>query len=57
MSKVHSKVNNITHKNLDNTYKHGSKTIDSIAVLSRIMKFAEGYKVMNYNDIVETDHR
>jgi hypothetical protein len=54
---VHSKINNIEMNQLDKTYKKGSRTIDSIAASSGIMNYIEGSKLVNYSEIVETDHR
>jgi len=42
---------------LDSTYKHGSKQIDSIAATNGIMDYIEGCRLINYNEIIESDHR
>ena len=44
-------------KDLDKTYKHGSSLIDSITAISGIIEYVEEYQLINYNDIVELDHR
>ena len=52
-----SKVNNALCKHLDKTCEHGLKSIDLIAVVCGIIFYAEGCKLTNCNEIVETDHR
>ena len=42
---------------LDKTCKNGSKLIDLIIATSGIIEYIKGYKVINYNNIKETDHR
>ena len=54
---IHHKINNIPYEKLDKTYKHGSSIIDSITASSRIMQYIEGCKLLEYNEIVESDHR
>ena len=54
---VYKRFNNIESYQLDNIHKEGSKCIDSIVVSIGIMEYVEGYQLMNYNDIVELDHR
>ena len=49
-------MNDFDSTQVDNTYKYGSKPINSIAATNRIMNYIEGSKLMNYNDIVELDH-
>ena len=36
---------------------NGSKPINFIAVTSRIIEYVEGYKLINYNNHLETDYR
>ena len=54
---IHHKVNNISLKELDKTYINGSNLIDSIAAMCGIMEYIEGYKLLGYNEIVESDYR
>ena len=54
---VHSKINNVMIIQLDKTYKRGSRAIDSIAASSGIMEYIEGSKLVDYSEIVESDHR
>ena len=54
---VYSKINNVMITQLDKTYKRGSRAIDSIAALFGIMQYIEGYKLLEYNKIVESDYR
>jgi len=55
---IHKTMNVINNnETLDSTYKHGSKQIDSIAATNGIMNYIEGCRLMNYNEIVESDHR
>ena len=54
---IHSKVNNIPLEQLDRTYKQGSKPIDSIAATTGVLDYVEGCQMMDYNNIIETDHR
>ena len=56
-SDVHSKINNILVAQLDKTHKKGSRTVDSTAASSGITEHTEGSKLVDYSEIVETDHR
>ena len=56
VSEIHYKVNNVELRELDKTYKNRSSLINSIAALSSIIEYVVGYRLMNYNEIVETDH-
>ena len=42
---------------MDKTSKKGSQTIDSIAASEGVMEYVEGSKLLDFNDIVFTDHR
>ena len=42
---------------MDNTFIRGAKLIDTIAILNRIMQCVEGYKLINENIIILSDHR
>ena len=53
---VHKTINMIGETS-DSTYKHGSKQIDSIAASNGIMNYIEGSRLMNYNEIIQSDHR
>ena len=57
VKEIHAYVNKINIQQLNKTCKNGSKPIDSIVATSRIMEYVKGCEVINYNDIVETDHR
>ena len=50
-------MNKIRLQQLDKTCKNRSKPINSIAATSRIMEYAEGCEVINYNNIAEIDYR
>jgi len=54
---AHSLYNKIPLNDLDPTNIKGIKPIDSIAVTSGIMKFVEGVKLLDNNDVVISDHR
>jgi len=54
---IHTTMNVLNNDKIDSTYKHGSKQIDSIAATNGIMNYIEGCRLMNYNEIVESDHR
>ena len=54
---IHQSMNMRYCKRSDSTYKHGSKQIDSIAATNEIMNYIEGCRLMNYNEIIESDHR
>ena len=41
----------------DNTYIIGSKYINFIITISRVINFIEGCKLINYNQILESDYR
>ena len=49
-------VNKLNLKELDKICKNSSKPIDSIVATSGIIKYMEGYKMVNYNNIAETDY-
>ena len=49
-------MNNIDYKMGDRNYKYKSKQIDSIAATNGIMNHIEGCRLINYNDIVESNH-
>ena len=57
VKEIHAHIDKLRLKELDKTCKNGSKLIDSIAVTSGIIEYVEGYELINYNDIAETDHR
>ena len=42
---------------MDNTYRDGSKYIDTIAALDSILSFIEGCRLYKVNEILDTDHR
>ena len=42
---------------MDNTYKIGSRPIDSITALQGIINCIEGYKLVEVNKVVLSDHR
>lgn len=54
---VHSKLNNVAITQLDKTFKQGSRAIDSIAASRGVMNYIEGSRLVNYSEIVESDHR
>ena len=54
---IHQSMNMRYCERSDSTYKHGSKQIDSIAATNGIMNYIEGCRLMNYNEIIESDHR
>ena len=56
VSKIHHKINNVELRELDKIYKNGSSPINSIAALSSVIEYVVGYHLMNYNEVVETDH-
>ena len=54
---MHPYVNNVRVEELDKAHENGSKTIDSTSTSSDTMECVEGCRLLNYNDIVESDHR
>ena len=54
---IHGKINNIPLEQLDKTYKQGSKPIDYIAATAGVLDYIEECQLLDYNDIIETDHR
>ena len=54
---IHPIINNILINQIGKTYKHGSNPIDSIAASSGVIDFIDGCKLLDYNDILESDHR
>ena len=57
VKEINSHANKLNLKDLDKTYKNGSKPIDSIAATSRIVEYAEESELISYNNIAETEHR
>ena len=53
---IHKTMNIINSDIIDSTYKHGLKQIDSIAATNRIMNYIEGCRLINYNEIIESDY-
>ena len=54
---VHHKYNHIVLEDLDPIQKRGSKCIDTIAVMPSLMENVEGYKLLEINEVIATDHR
>ena len=54
---VHTRFNNIQIDQLDNTYKNGSKYIDSIAATPGIINYIEGSRLFEVKEITLIDHR
>ena len=54
---MYSVINNIPIEQMEKTFKPGTKPIDSIAASTGVIEHIEGYKLLDYNEIVETDHR
>ena len=54
---IYSKVSNIPLGQLDKTCKQGSKLIDSIAATAEVLDYVKGCQILDYNDIIETNHR
>ena len=54
---IHTNFNNIEINQLDNTYKNGSKYIDSIAATPGIISHIKGSRLFKVNEIILMDHR
>ena len=54
---IHNLLNGDNLKNWDNTYVIGSKCIDFVPTSSGIINEIEGYKLINYNQIIQSNHR
>ena len=54
---IHPIVNAVPIHSIGKTYKNRSKPIDSIAATSGLIEYVDGYKLLGYNDVVESDHR
>ena len=57
VTEIHSKINNVRMEQMDKTCKSGSKPIDSFAASAGMLEHIEGCMLLDYNEIVETDHR
>ena len=57
MQDIHYKHNNILLQRIDQTYKTGPKSINSIATSLNIMKYVEGYHLLEVNEIIISNHR
>ena len=51
------KVLTISIDKIDKTCISGSTPIDSIATSPGMFEYVKGYKLINYNDIILSDHR
>ena len=54
---IHNLLNGNNHSKRDNTYIIESKCIDFVAATSRLINDIEGCKLINYNQIIESNHR
>ena len=54
---MHSNFNQIDINNLDNTYKKGSKCIDSIVVLHRLLNYIKESRLFDVDEITLIDYR
>ena len=54
---LHPVFNNVPFHQIGRTYKHGSRTIDSIAATPGVIDYVDGCKLLDYNEIVESDHK
>ena len=48
--------NNVPLNQLDRTHMQESTPIDSIAVISRLLDFVEGVQLLDYNEIIMSNH-
>ena len=53
---IHQQYNFIELDEMDNTYRDGSKCIDTIAASESILSFVEGCRLYEINEILDTDH-
>ena len=54
---IHRTLNLVDMGKLDNANVNGKRPIDSIAVSVGLMPCIEGYKLLNNNDILYSNHR
>jgi len=54
---IHSRLNNIPEELLEKTFINGSKPIDSIAASEGIFEYIEECQLLDYNQIIFSDHR
>ena len=50
-------LNGLEPNERDNTFIEGSKCIDFVLVTSSVIKFIKGCELINYDQIIETDHQ
>ena len=55
--KVHDLLNRDNHTKKYTTYIKGSKYINFITAISGLINYIDGYKLTNYNQIIESDYR
>ena len=54
---VYQSFNYIEVEDLDGTYKRSSNCLDSIAASQDIIQYIEGSKILEVNEVVNTNHR
>ena len=54
---VHQSFNYIEVEDLDGTYKRSSNCLDSIAASQDIIQYIEDSKILEVNEVVNTNHR
>jgi len=47
----------IESENRDSTYQYRSNCIDIIAASTNLLEFIDGYSIVDFNQIIITDHR
>ena len=41
----------------DSSYEYGTKCMDMITTTLDLIKYVDGYRIVNFNDIIITNHR
>jgi len=54
---IHQFINETEQEDKTSAYLYGSKTIDLIAASSRLISFIDGCQLVDFNEIILTDHR
>ena len=53
---IFSEVNDVCNQNRAPTFIHGKKCIETLAGNEGILQYVQGCKLVNYNEIISTDH-
>jgi len=54
---LHQELNKVEENKRDNTYKNGQKQIDVILGTEPILQATRGSKIIDFNEVIITDHR